>query len=174
VTTTLSPPVRVFAALGVLAAVGFAAFTFLLGGGDVSLATPEPLVPTTKRTSPTPTRTPARTQRPATATETASGFPLRVDRALRRKRLVVVVVSMPRASVDALVRAEARAAARNTGAGFVSLNALSERQMRPLLAKTGVLPDPAVLVVRRPGVVMARLGVTDHVTIAQAVAQARR
>jgi hypothetical protein len=175
VTATLSPPVRVFALLGVIGAVGFAAFTFLMGGGEVSLETPEPLVPTTKRTAPapTPTRTPARTARPS-ATETASGFPLPVDRALRKKRFVVVVVSMPGASVDALVRAEARAAARSTNAGFVSLSSLSERQMRKLVAKTGVIPSPAVLVVRRPGVVAAELGVTDHVTISQAVAQARR
>ena len=41
------------------------------------------------------------------------------------------------------------------------------------MAKTGVLPDPAVLVIRRPGVVEATLGVTDRETVAQAVAQAR-
>jgi hypothetical protein len=46
--------------------------------------------------------------------------------------------------------------------------------VRPLLAKTGVLPDPAVIVLERPGVVRATLGVTDRVTVAQAVAQARR
>ncbi len=171
-TTTLSPPVRIFAVIGVLAAVGFAAFTFLMGGGDVSLESSEPLVPTTKRTTPapTPTPTPARTQRAAPT----SGFPVPVERALRKSRLVVVVVSTPRASVDAVVRAEARAAARSTNAGYASLSALNERQVRALVGKTGVLPSPAVLVVRRSGAVVARFGVTDHVTIAQAVAQARR
>jgi hypothetical protein len=180
VTTTLSPPVRIFAVLGVLAAVGFAAFTFLMGGGEVSLESSEPLVPPTKRTSPAPTPAtrapapkPARTQRPAARAAT-SGFPVPVERALRKSRLVVVVVSTPRASVDAVVRAEARAAARSTNAGYVSLSALHERQVRTLVAKTGVLPSPAVLVVRRSGEVAARFGVTDHVTIAQAVAQARR
>ena len=59
-------------------------------------------------------------------------------------------------------------------AGFVAVSALSERLVRPLVAKTGVLPDPAVLVLRRPGVVTASLGVTDRQTVAQAVAQARR
>ena len=175
-TTTLSPPVRIFAVIGVLAAVGFAAFTFLMGGGEVSLESSEPLVPTTKRTTPAPTptptpaRTPARTQRAAPT----SGFPVPVERALRKSRLVVVVVSTPRASVDAVVRAEARAAARSTNAGYASLSALNERQVRALVGKTGVLPSPAVLVVRRSGAVVARFGVTDHVTIAQAVAQARR
>lgn len=178
-TTTLSPPVRIFALLGAIAAVGFAAFT-LMSGGEATLDTPgEPLVPT-KRTSPAPTQTPAQTpattarRQPTATTETVSGFPLPVDRALRQKRLVVVVLYMPRAGVDAIVRAEAQAAARSSGAGFVAVSALNERVTRPLVAKTGVLPDPAVLVVRRPGVVKAQLGVTDRVMIAQAIAQARR
>jgi hypothetical protein len=42
------------------------------------------------------------------------------------------------------------------------------------VGKTGVLPDPAVLVVRRPGVVAAKLSVSDRLTISQTVAQARR
>jgi hypothetical protein len=107
-------------------------------------------------------------------TETRSGFPAPVDRALRQKKVVVVAVYMPRASVDLVVRAEAQAAAARAGAGFVALRATNERVMRPLVARVGMLSDPAVLVVRRPGVVVARLGVTDRGTIAQAVAQARR
>ena len=97
-----------------------------------------------------------------------------VHQALRRNRVVVVVVYMPQASVDAVVRREARAAAIATGAGYVALRATSERLVRPLVAKTGVLPDPAVLVLRRPDVVVATLGVTDRETVAQVVAQARR
>ena len=42
-----------------------------------------------------------------------------------------------------------------------------------LVAKTGVLPDPAVVVVRRPGVVTATLGVSDRETVEQAVAEAK-
>ena len=72
------------------------------------------------------------------------------------------------------MRAEARAAAVRSRAGYVQISALNERLVRSLVAKTGVLPDPAVLVVKRPGVVTATFGVTDRETIAQAVAQARR
>jgi hypothetical protein len=61
-----------------------------------------------------------------------------------------------------------------TGAGFVSLSALSNKLMRPLVAKTGVLPDPAVLIVKRGGVLAATLSVTDRDTVAQAVTQARQ
>jgi hypothetical protein len=105
---------------------------------------------------------------------TRSGFPVPVDRALRQRRVVVVAVYMPRASVDAVVRAEAQAAAASTGAAFVAVSAADETVMRPLVSKVGVFSDPAVLVVRRPGVVVAELGVTDRATVAQAVAQARR
>lgn len=83
------------------------------------------------------------------------------------------MVYMPGGSVDAVVSAEARAAARASGAGFVRMSAVSERLVQPLVAKTGVLPSPAVVVVRRPDVVATTLSVTDRQTIAQAVAQAR-
>ena len=66
-----------------------------------------------------------------------------------------------------------RAGARASRAGYVAVSALSERLVRPLVAKTGVLPDPAVLVIERPGIVGATLSVTDRETVAQAVAQAR-
>lgn len=176
---TLSPPIRVFAFVGVLVAVGLAAFLFLLGRGGGEAATDEPLVPppaTTNRTNPstaTPT-TPRTTRQPRVAPLPASGFPVPVHRALRRNRVVVVVVYTPRASVDAVLRAEARAGARASGAGLVQMSALSERLVEPLIAKTGVLPSPAVVVVKRPGVVTAKLSVTDSQTVAQAVAQARR
>lgn len=81
---------------------------------------------------------------------------------------------MPGAGVDSQVRAAARAGARVSGAGFVALSALSERLVRPLVAKTGVLPDPAVVILKRPGIVTATLSVTDRETIAQAVVQAKR
>jgi hypothetical protein len=177
-TTTLSPPVRIFAVLGICAAVGFAAFTFLAGGEDVSTtpAPSAPVVPTSKPSTPAETpRAPAVTRRPSTpSAATRSGFPPAVDRALRHRRLVVVAVYLPRAGVDLVVRGEAQAAAARAGAAFVAVRATNERVMRPLVAKAGLVSDPAVLVVRRPGDVVARLGVSDRDTIAQAVAQARR
>jgi len=72
------------------------------------------------------------------------------------------------------VRAEARAAAVKSRAGYVAISALNESLVRSVVAKTGVLPAPAVLIVKRPGVVTATLSVTDRAAIAQAVAQARR
>jgi len=165
-----------FALVGVLAAIGLAAFLFLLrpAGADTTSAAPTPITKPTKATTQPasrPVRTP-RVTRPAVLP--ASGFPVPIHRALRRNRVVVVAVYMPGASVDSVVRREARAGARTARAGYVAVSALSERLVRPLVAKTGVLPDPAVLVLRRPDVVVATLGVTDRQTVAQAVAQARR
>jgi hypothetical protein len=104
----------------------------------------------------------------------ASGFPRRVDRALAAHTVVVLVVFMPGSSVDALVRKEARAGALASHAGYVPINGDNDELAAQLLAKTGVLPDPAVVVVKRPGTVMTTFGVTDRDAVAQAVAQARR
>jgi hypothetical protein len=181
VSVTLSPPIRVFALVGVLVAVGLAAFLFLLGRGGGDAAADQPLVtpaPATKPAKPTPAPAkPAKPRRPAPTRAAAlppSGFPRPVHRALRRNRVVVVVVYTPGAAVDSVVRAEARAGARASRAGLVQLSALSGRLVEPLVAKTGVLPSPAVVVLRRPDVVAATLSVTDSETVAQAVAQARR
>lgn len=177
VSLTLRPPIRVFALLGVLVATGIAAFVFLVArpqseAKPIASKTP-PTRPAQKTKpaakAPTP-RTPAR---PA-ARQTKSGFPAPVDRALRYNRVVVVALYMPGARVDSVVRREARAAAILSRVGFVPISALSERLVRPLVAKTGVLPDPAVVIVRRPGVVTATLSVADRDTIAQAVVQAKR
>jgi hypothetical protein len=88
--------------------------------------------------------------------------------------VVVIAVYMPGSSVDSFVRKEARAAAIRTGAGYVPVSALNGGRAGAVVAKTGVIPDPAVVVVRKPDVVSAVLGVSDRETIAQAVANAKR
>jgi len=180
VSVTISPPIRMFALLGALAATALAAFLLLVGRSGSETGSPASPTPATKpaaKPAPAATKTRATTPRlnPRTAAvQTKSGFPLPVDRALRRHRVVVVVVYLPGAGVDSLVRAEARAGAQRSRAGFVAISALSESLVRPLVARTGVLPDPAVVIVKRPGLVTAMLGVTDRETVAQAVAQAKR
>lgn len=170
---TLSPPIRIFALLGVLSAAGLAAFLFLAARPQ-SEASSTPATRPAPQTKPTP-QAPTR-QKPtrSAARPTKSGFPVPVDRALRHNRVVVLAVYMPGAYVDAVVRREARAAAISAGAGYVPISALSERLVRPVVAKTGVLPDPAVVIVKRPGLVTATLSVADRDTIAQAVVQAKR
>jgi len=169
---TLTPPIRVFALVGALAATGLVAFVFLLGRGASDNELSAPAKPAAQANTPAkPSRTP--TVKPRVVI-TKSGFPVPIDRALRRRGVVVVAIYMPGAAVDAVVRAEARAAAARSRAGYVPISALNERLVGSVVAKTGVLPDPAVLVIKRPGVVTATLSVTDRETIAQGVAQARR
>lgn len=175
VSMTLNPPIRVAALIGALVATGLVAFVFLIGRGasetDASAPTKLATKPSTQTTPPNVTR--ARAAAPRVVV-TKSGFPAPIDRVLRRRGVAIVAVFMPRAAVDAAVRTEARAAAIRSRAGYVAISALNERLVRSLVAKTGVLPAPAVLVVKRSGVVTATLSVADRDTIAQAVAQARR
>jgi hypothetical protein len=178
VSLTLSPPTRVAALVGALVLTGLAAVVFMLGRGafaDEPSTTAAPTAATTQpgmRVAPKPK--PAAPPRATTKPRVASGFPPKIDHALRYSRVVVVSVSMPGAAVDRIVRREARAGAAASRAGFVSISASNERAVAGLVAKTGVLPAPAVVVVKRPGVVTTTFSVTDAGTIAQAVAQARR
>jgi hypothetical protein len=178
VTVTLNSPTRIATLVGALVLTGLAAVVFLvgrsaLGDGSATATSPTPVTHTTPKTMPKPTGArPAAHAKPHP--RVASGLPSRIDHALRYSRIVVISISIPGAPVDAIVRSEARAAAQASGAGFVRISALNETAVAALVAKAGVLPDPAVLVVKRPGVVTTIFSVTDSGTIAQAVAQARR
>ena len=178
VSVTISPPIRVFALLGLLAATALGAFFFLVGRTTEDGGQAVPRTPATKpapEAKPRETTTPApQKPKPTVTFRTRTGLPLPIERLLGRHRVVVVAVYLPGAGVDAVVRKEAQAAARMTGAGYVSLSALSERLARPLVAKPGVLPDPAVVLVKRRGVIAAIWSVTDRETIAQAVLQAKQ
>ncbi len=165
------------ALVGALVLTGLAAVVFLVGrgplaGDDAATTSPTPVIHT-PRTTQKPAAKP-RAAAPKPKLRFASGLPVRVDHALRYSRVVVVSIGIPGAAVDAVVRKEARAAAKATHAAFVPLSASNERAVSALVAKTGVLPDPAVVIVRRPGVAVATFSVTDAGTIAQAVAEARR
>jgi hypothetical protein len=180
VTTTISPPIRVAAYVGIVAAAAIGLGLFLLGRTTDPATLPPPPTHVARHVSVKPTHT----TRPGPVTHAAkakptrfatapSGFPRAVDRAFRTHRVVVLVVYMPDAGVDAVVRKEARAAASASRAGYVQVSALNNALATEVLAKTGVLEDPAVVVIRKPGVVVATLGVTDRETVEQAVAQAR-
>ena len=174
---TLTPPTRIAALVGALVLTGLAAVVFIVGRGAVG-GTDAPMGATSPLTKPTgavqTAPKPAVTPRVKPKPRVVSGFPSKIDHALRYSRVVVVSVSMPGAAVDAIVRREARAGAKASGAGFVAISATNERAVAGLVAKTGFLPAPAVVVVKRPGAVATTFSVTDAGTIAQAVAQARR
>jgi hypothetical protein len=104
-----------------------------------------------------------------------NGLPLVVSRALAKNRVAVVALYDPRAGVDAIALAEARAGAESAGARFVAINVFNERQSRPLANLLGVLKNPAVLVFHRPDTLYVQLtGFSDRDTVAQAAANAGR
>jgi hypothetical protein len=171
---TLSPPVRVAAFVAALVLTGLGAFVFLLGSKTpTEPATLAP--PATKPAAPASTPAKAHRQKPAAArtSAVASSLPAPVAAAFRHRKVVVVAVYVPGASVDAVVRSEARAGARMAGAAFVAISSASENALQKLVAKTGVLPAPAVVILKRPGVVTMTFGVADRQTVAAAVAQTK-
>jgi hypothetical protein len=202
VTLTISPQVRLVAALGGVAALGLAAFMLTMGRGSAStqasVGTIKPLHPVRAlgthgtvhtraktATKAKPTRMAAKPKRAAAKPKPAAhkpapkpvvllpGLPREVASSLRKHEIVVVALFDPHAGVDKLSRAEASAAAALTRAGFVPLNVLDQRQAGPLVRQLGVLPDPAVFVYRRPGKLVARFdGFADRDTVAQAIVNA--
>ena len=189
-TLTISPQMRVVVTLGGLAALGLAAFMLTTGrpsgAGQASVAQIKPLHPVRKPGTHETLRT--RLVKPHTKPKVAPakpsepvpkpvallpGLPAEVAAALRTHELVVVSLYDPQARVDRISLAEASAGAQAAHAGFVPLDVLRQRQAGPLVQKLGVLPDPAVLVYRRPGDLVARFdGFADRDTVAQAVVNA--
>jgi hypothetical protein len=191
----LSPQVRIFALIAVLAAVGGGLFVFTSGrsAAEPELAAPQRTPPTAKpakapvvhKSAPAQAKPKTHTSKPkahATAKPAPkkvvpksppSGFPVAVDRALARHKVVVVSLVIPGSRVDQLAAGEARAGAKLGGAGYLALNVLNERVAHAVLTKLDGLEQPSVLVLRRSGeVVLALEGFVDRETVAQAVANA--
>jgi hypothetical protein len=187
---------RVVVALAGVAALGLAAFMLMgrpSGAGQASVAPIKPLHPVRKPGTHgtlrgTLVKTHAKPRVVAAKPKVAPakpkkvtpepvvllpGLPAEVAAALRTHDLVVVSLYDPQARVDQISLAEASAGAKAAHAAFVPLNVLGQRQAGPLVRQLGVLPDPAVLVYRRPGDLVARFdGFADRETVAQAVANA--
>jgi hypothetical protein len=105
----------------------------------------------------------------------AAGLPVSLAQSLALNGTVVAVIYNPQSKVDGIAYAEARAGAALAGAGFVGLYVLSQRDVGKLTEQMGLLPDPAVLVFRRPVMLAARIdGFSDKETVAQAAQNAAR
>jgi hypothetical protein len=176
---TVSPQIRLAPLLGGVAALGLAAIMLTLGRSSpgataASVGTIKPLHPVRKLvTHRTVKRAVAKPKPVARPVAVLPGLPSSLAQALRKHDLVVVGLFDPQARVDRITLAEASAAAQVTHAGFVPLNVLDQRQAGPLVRQLGVLSDPAVLVYRRPGKLVARFdGFADRDTVAQAVTNA--
>jgi hypothetical protein len=177
VTTTISPPVRILAIVGVVAAIGLGAFILLNRDSSSNTAAPVTSTPTTPRA--------ARTVTPATgALRTAStkparvtllpGLPSQVAHALRFSKVAVVTVYARGADGDRAALTQARKGAKAVHAGFVAINVAGERNAKLMGAFAGLdTAPPAILVVKRPGKIVNRFdGSVDHQIVAQAARNA--
>ena len=203
-TFTLSPPVRIAALLGLVAAVVIGGSLMVLGRGSADepsiasleaeaqqlsqpkkTAAPAPkkagpvtAQPKATNAKPTKARPPVR-KAPVTPaaekTALAAGLPAPLANALGRNHTVVVSLYNPYSRVDAIAFAEARAGAQLAGAGFLPLNVLSKAQVGELTEQLGLLPNPGLLVYVRPAKLAARIsGFADKETVAQAAQNAAR
>jgi hypothetical protein len=186
----LSPQVRIFGLVAALAVVG--GLLFLYTSGRSSAAEPELAAPPAATAVVKPAKTPAvhkttapkakplKAKAPAKAAPKKvvpkippTGFPLAVDRALARHKVVVVSLVVPGSHVDELAAGEAKAGAKLGGAGYLALNVLNERVAHAVLAKLNGLKEPSLLILKRSGeVVLSLEGFVDRETVAQAAANA--
>jgi hypothetical protein len=188
VTLTLSPPVRIAALVGLLAAVLGGGAMMMMGRSEADVATPHVInrhpfgtgakaakkaaaKPTLKPVAATPK--PAPKPKPVTPSAVTvalrAGLPAPLARALGQHRVVVVSLYNPYSEVDGIAFAEARAGAALAGSGFVPLNVLSRAEVGKLTELLGLLPDPGVLVYTRPSTLSIRIGgFADKETVAQA------
>jgi hypothetical protein len=192
VTFTLSPPVRIAALLGVLAAVLIGGSMTMLGRGGETQAVPHAINPhpfgiKKRPAAATPAKKPAVTAEKPKATRVAppvakaprrpsvllaalhAGLPMPIARALGQHPVVVVSLYNPYSQVDGISFAEARAGAQLAGVGFVPLNVLSQAQVGKLTEQLGLLPNPGLLIYVRPSTLAAKIsGFADKETVAQA------
>ncbi len=181
---TVSRPIRIFALVALIAAVGGFAMLTLHKKSQPSAVqvstTPAPTATTPARPTPikpptqtTPARTAPAKKAPAPVIA-ANGLPIQLAAALRSHRIVVVSVFDPQSSTDAISYAEAKAGAGEAGAGFVGVSVLDNTvagALTSLLPGGGLLPEPGVLIYRRPDTLVQLFnGFADRDVVAQAAA----
>jgi hypothetical protein len=176
VTLTLSPPVRIAALLGLVAALTIGASFMVLSRKSQEAPVSDFVEhPTSLKNAPAPPVTAKRQtaaakpqtkpaalakaapvavrpvhrvrQKPAAEKAAlAAGLPGSLARALGQHAVVVAALYNPESQVDGIAFAEAQAGAALAGAGFVPLNVLSQADVGTLTQQLGVLPDPGFLV----------------------------
>ena len=97
----------------------------------------------------------------------------RLDAALRKHKVVVMVVYTPDGPMDSIQIADARQGAEEAKAGFLSINASKEQQIADLAETYDLRATPTVLVFTRgPELAQQFVEFADHVTIAEAAQDA--
>jgi hypothetical protein len=162
---TLSLPVKVVALAGLCCALGLAGLLALTAARHRSTAPSVAVV-----THPTV----AQHSVPKPKIHLAAGLPGPLHRALEQSRTVVAVLYAPHVKRDVEVLAAGLQGAQDAHVGFAALDVSRRSVALSLATWQPQAADPAVLVVRRPGVVVTELdGWSDRTMVAQAAADAR-
>ena len=191
---TVSPPVRIVAILGLVAALALGAGFMLMGHNSDAVPSHvairhHPFGPGATKPRPATSKTQAH-PKAATGAKAATapvvhraprrpaaelaalraGLPARIAHALGGSPVVVVELTNPTSEVDAIAFAEARAGAGLAGVPFVMLNVLNQADVGQLTERFGQpLPDPGLFIYTRPAKLAFRIdGFVDKETVAQA------
>ena len=169
---TISPPIRILAIVGVLAAVGLGILLFAHNRSASSSSAPA--VPATDATKPAThaTTSPAKpVSKPAKPKIVLlPGVPTRIAHALRSSKVVVVALYARGVAGDKAAVEQARAGAKSAHAGFAAVNVVNEKTARTVGKFAGIATaPPTVLVVKRPGKIVNQFnGFADSEIVAQA------
>lgn len=186
---TISRPIKIVALVAIIVAAGGGAMLTLHKGSQNAAppvlvqhqspvraakpATPSRKVPqASTRTAPPTSVAHAPSRAKAASSVGANGLPAMLDAALRKHRIVVVSLFDPQSRTDSISYAEAKAGASAARVGFVGVDLLDSSVAGALttsLPGGGLLPEPGVLIYRRPGTLVGRLdGFNDRQVVAQA------
>jgi hypothetical protein len=172
---TLSPPIRILALVGVVAAAGLGILLFAHNRSAASGSSPS--VPSVNQPAThhavTTTKAAAKPAKPKIVL--LPGLPASIARSLHFSKVVVVSLYAKGAAGDQHAVALARAGAKSARAGFVAVNVVDEKTARSLGTFVGTTTAlPAVLVVKRPGKIVNEFsGFADSEIVAQAALNAR-
>jgi len=197
VNLTVGRPIRIFALVAVVAAVGGLAMLMMKPKHSSSppVAASKPTTPARVTAPAAPTRRTHVATKPVGAAKKAptspavrpapkpvakaapvgaNGLPSAIDAAFAKHRIVVVSVFDPQSSTDAISYSEAKAGAEDARVGFVGISLLDSPVAAALTSSLpggGLLPAPGVLVYRKPGTLVQRIdGFADRDVVAQAAA----
>jgi hypothetical protein len=184
---TISRPIRIFALVALIAAVGGMGLLMLKPKSNPApvvvshdaTAAPTKIIPklpsesgshsssakppviTSTKPAVAPAKAPTVTvPKPQPVLVAKNGLPIALAKALHAHQIVVVSVFDPQSRTDSVSYAEARAGASEAKAGFVGISLLDSVAAGALTTAQpggGLLPSPGVLVYRRPDVLVYRI-----------------
>ena len=169
-TTTLSPPIRILALVGILAAAGLGILLFAHNRSASSSSPPS--VPSVNQPATNLAVTTTKPAKPKLVLR--PGLPAPIAHSLHFSKVVVVSLYAKGVTGDQPAVAQARAGAKSAHAGFVAVNVVNEKTARSLGTFAGTTTAlPAVLVVKRPGKIVNEFsGYADSEIVAQAALNA--